>query len=58
MWLYPLPCLAALIGWLYLYCSADRLFIEIGVATLLAGIVAFLLWSWQTEQWPFATTVD
>ncbi len=58
MWLYPLPCLAALIGWVYLYCSADLLFIEIGLATLLAGIVAFLIWSRQTKKWPFATTED
>ena len=25
IWLYPLPCLVALVGWLYLYVSADRL---------------------------------
>ena len=54
IWLYPLPCLAALIGWLYLYWSAEWLFIVIGLATLQAGVVAFLLWSRQTKQWPFA----
>jgi amino acid transporter len=54
MWLYPLPCLAALVGWLYLYWSAEWLFIVVGLVTLQAGVVAFLLWSRQAQQWPFA----
>jgi amino acid transporter len=54
MWLYPLPCLAALVGWLYLYWSAEWLFIVIGLVTLHAGVAAFLLWSARTKQWPFA----
>ena len=45
MWLYPLPCLLALAGWLYLYLTAGRLFIGLGLVTLAAGVVAFLLWS-------------
>jgi amino acid transporter len=53
IWLYPLPCLAALIGWGYLYCSAEWLFIVIGLVTLQAGVIAFLIWSRQAEQWPF-----
>jgi amino acid transporter len=54
MWLYPLPCLLALIGWLYVYLMAAPLFIGLGLATLLAGVVAFLLWSWRMGAWPFA----
>ena len=45
MWLYPLPCALALIGWLYLYVSAGPLFIVLGYATLACGLVAFLIWS-------------
>jgi amino acid transporter len=53
MALYPLPCLAALAGWLYLYWSADTLYIALGLGTLLLGGVAFLLWSRRTGGWPF-----
>ena len=53
MWLYPLPCLLALAGWLYLYVTADWLFIALGLATLTAGAVVFVAWSWRTRAWPF-----
>src|SRR4030095_1939798 len=45
MWLYPMPCFVALIGWLFLFGTAGRTLISFGVATLLAGIVCFLFWS-------------
>jgi amino acid transporter len=53
VWLYPLPCLLALAGWLYVYCTAGRPFILLGLATLAAGLAAFLLWSRHTGGWPF-----
>jgi amino acid transporter len=53
MWLYPLPCLLALAGWLYLYLTAERLFIALGLATLAAGVVVFVAWSWRARTWPF-----
>lgn len=55
MWLYPLPCLLALGGWLFLYGAAGYLFIGLGLATLAAGVVVFLAWSWYTRRWPFAS---
>jgi amino acid transporter len=55
IWLYPLPCGLALAGWLYLYWAAGPLFIGLGLVTLLAGVVAFLVWSGRTGGWPFAT---
>jgi amino acid transporter len=54
MVLYPLPSLLALVGWLYLYASAGLLFIGLGAVTLVAGVAAFLIWSWRTGGWPFA----
>lgn len=53
MWLYPVPCLVALVGWLLLYASSGGLFIAIGAATLTAGVLAFLYWSARTRNWPF-----
>jgi amino acid transporter len=53
MWLYPLPCLLALVGWLYLYVAAGRLYVALGLVTLSAGVVVFLLWARHTRGWPF-----
>ena len=53
MWLYPLPCGIALVGWLYLYLSAPWPFIVLGLVTLAAGILAFLIWAKRTHGWPF-----
>src|SRR5581483_11313189 len=61
MWLYPLPCLTALVGWLYVYVTAGWAFIVLGLVTLAIGVAAFFLWSWRTGSWPFAvknTDVD
>jgi amino acid transporter len=55
VWLYPLPCLLALAGWLYLYVAAGPLYIALGLITLAAGVVVFLLWSLSTRRWPFTT---
>jgi amino acid transporter len=54
MWLYPLPCLLALAGWLYVYATSGGLFIALGLATLAVGVGVFLLWSWRSGVWPFA----
>lgn len=53
MWFYPLPCLIALSGWLYLYITTGRIFMLIGAATLVLGGLVFLIWSWTGKQWPF-----
>lgn len=57
MWLYPLPCGLALIGWLYMYISASLAFIVLGIATLALGVVAFLIWSYRTGEWPFGARI-
>ncbi len=54
IWLYPLPCLLALTGWIGLYVTANLVYIVLGLVTLAIGIVAFLLWSWRAKSWPFA----
>ena len=53
MWLYPLPCAVALVGWLLVYVTLGGLFIAIGAGTLLAGFVVFLSWSKRSGEWPF-----
>jgi amino acid transporter len=53
MWLYPLPCALALAGWLWLFFATDRVFIQLSVATMVAGLCAFAGWTFQQRQWPF-----
>ena len=54
IWLYPVPCFVALVGWLFVFGTADWKLVLFGLATLLAGLFFFLVWSWQTKRWPFA----
>ena len=53
MTLYPLPSLLALIGWLYIYINAGRRPIELSLAWLVLGVVAFLIWASIEKTWPF-----
>jgi len=54
MWLYPLPSLVALAGWIFVFATTDVKVIAFGLATLLAGVLVFTIWSWRVKQWPFA----
>ena len=53
MWLYPLPSLLALAGWIFVFATSDVKVILFGLGTLLAGILVFLFWSWRARRWPF-----
>ncbi len=53
IWLYPIPCGLAFVGWLYLYLSAGLPFITLGLVTLALGVAAFVVWSKRTGEWPF-----
>jgi hypothetical protein len=54
MWLYPVPSLVALAGWIFIFATTDWPIILFGLGTLGAGVGAFFLWSWRTKMWPFA----
>jgi amino acid transporter len=53
MWLYPVPALVALAGWIFLFATTEVRVIAFGVGALLVGCVAFLIWSRRAAQWPF-----
>ncbi len=53
MWLYPLPCLVALLGWVFLLATTNPRILLYGVATLALGVVAFLVWAARQRVWPF-----
>ena len=53
MWLYPVPAVVALLGWIFVFATTELRVILFGVGVLALGCVAFLLWSWTTSRWPF-----
>ena len=56
-WLYPVPSLLALAGWIYVYASATTESILLSVAWIVGGVVAFLAWARVNRAWPFAPIV-
>lgn len=44
MWLYPLPSLIALAGWIYVFATSGWVFALYGMLVLLSGIAAFRIW--------------
>jgi amino acid transporter len=58
IWLYPLPNILALIGWVFVFATTDWTIIVFGLGTLVLGVLCFFLWSRQTGQWPFATAEE
>ena len=53
MWLYPVPALVALLGWIFVFATTDARVILFGLGVLGLGCLTFLLWSWKTRRWPF-----
>jgi amino acid transporter len=54
MWLYPIPAIVALLGWIFVFATTQVDVILFGVGVLAVGCVVFLLWSRNTRRWPFA----
>lgn len=53
VWLYPLPNLVALAGWVFIFATTDWPVILFGLGTLALGVIFFLAWSARTRRWPF-----
>jgi amino acid transporter len=54
IWLYPLPNLVALLGWLFVFATADMPMKLLGLGMVALGVFFFLAWSRYTGRWPFA----
>ncbi len=56
MWLYPLPALLAIAGFLYMLISRPDFAKELryGFAILVAGLVIYAIRAWRRAEWPFA----
>jgi amino acid transporter len=53
-WLYPVPSILALLGWIYVYKSATGLSIVLSLIWIVGGVVVFLGWAKLNRSWPFA----
>jgi basic amino acid/polyamine antiporter, APA family len=53
MWLYPLPAVVAFFGWAFVFTTSGWRYVSIGLITLAAGIVVFLIWAARSKTWPF-----
>jgi amino acid transporter len=54
IWLYPLPNLIALLGWIFIFATSGWQVILFGLGSLACGLALFFAWSWHTRRWPFA----
>ena len=57
IWLYPVPVFVALAGWIFLLVTTNRITLAYAMATLVAGVIFFLVWSRWTRRWPFASSL-
>lgn len=53
MFLYPLPALAGIAVWLFIFFTSELRFILFALGIILSGIALFLLFSRQQKKWPF-----
>ena len=56
-WLYPVPSIIALAGWIYIFQGAGWSAIRIMLAWTGLGVVAFLIWARIEHTWPFGPKV-
>jgi hypothetical protein len=59
MWLYPLPAIVALAGWIYVAATPEqRQYLGTALILLLLGIGAFLLRARAIHSWPVGQSND
>jgi basic amino acid/polyamine antiporter, APA family len=60
MWLYPLPALVAIAGFLFVLISRQNFLKEMRYAALLlmAGLAIFFVRAWRRQEWPLQTNQD
>jgi amino acid transporter len=53
MWLYPLPSMVALAGWIFVIATSGWKYIGAGVGVIAAGTAAYLWRARSAGEWPF-----
>ncbi|WP_026361330.1 APC family permease [Amycolatopsis nigrescens] len=52
-WLYPVPSIVALIGWIFIYYQSGTQPVLLSIGWLVVGVIAFLIWARAEKTWPF-----
>jgi len=53
MWLYPVPAVLTMVTWAWLFWHTGP-FRKFGLVAISIGVIAFLVWTREMRQWPFA----
>jgi amino acid transporter len=53
MWLYPLPSLVAMCGWIFVIATSGWQYIAFGFVVIGAGVAAYLWRAQASYEWPF-----
>jgi amino acid transporter len=52
-WLYPVPSILALAGWVYIFQASGWAAIRVAIGWTILGVIAFLIWARREHVWPF-----
>jgi amino acid transporter len=55
MWLYPIPAVVALGGWLFILIASGLVYVLAGLLLMAVGILAYLWRARRQGEWPFVT---
>jgi amino acid transporter len=58
MMLYPVPCVVALCGWIFIFLAAPARYIAFGLLSMIAGCAVFLALARRNRTWPFVRQVQ
>lgn len=53
MWLYPLPALIGIGVWLFIFFSAEAVYIAGAFGVIALGVVAYMIKARKIQEWPF-----
>ncbi|MBD5604055.1 MAG: amino acid permease, partial [Candidatus Eremiobacteraeota bacterium] len=54
MWLYPLPAVAALCGWIAIFVASGPKAMTFGLVSLVAGVAVYVVRAKRASDWPYA----
>jgi fructoselysine transporter len=57
MWLYPVPAVLTMVAWAWLFWQTGPVR-KWGLLEIALGVIAFLVWTREMRQWPFAKAGD
>lgn len=57
MWLYPVPAVLTMLAWAWLFWQTGPMR-KWGLLEIALGVIAFLVWTREMRQWPFANTSE